>query len=161
MTDADLVSAFVKGTSGYSLREAGEFVGVSHNTVAKWRKGDVAELQPATRRALESYLSQQEESGGEPDADARLDELMRTKEGLELSAALVDFALAQRSIALRDLARAQRVETETAARRERDLAERRIKEPTEGQVQQVRGKGSTSSSSSHNSSATDSASSNG
>lgn len=56
-TDEDLVNAFVASTSGYSLREAGELAGVSHGTVDRWRKGQIGELKPATRRALEDYLA--------------------------------------------------------------------------------------------------------
>lgn len=55
-SDEEVVNAFVRRTSRYSLREAGLFVGVSHTKVAEWRAGEVAPLQPLTRRALEDYL---------------------------------------------------------------------------------------------------------
>lgn len=39
-------------------------MGVSHQTIAKWRSGRVGELQPATRRLLISYLESSEEPPG-------------------------------------------------------------------------------------------------
>lgn len=62
MSDEELVRAFVEATSGFSTREAGRLVDVSHSRVADWRKGVVGQLQPATRRALEAYLAAHDES---------------------------------------------------------------------------------------------------
>lgn len=53
-------------TSGYSLREAGELADVSHQTVAKWRRGEVSPLQPATRRGLQAFLDADVIGGDHP-----------------------------------------------------------------------------------------------
>lgn len=58
-TDEDLITAFVKATSGYSLREAGAFVGVSRGSIQRWRRGEIGDLQPATRRAVSDWLGKQ------------------------------------------------------------------------------------------------------
>lgn len=55
-SDEELVKQFVEATSGFSLREIAERLGVSRGTVHRWRQGKVGELQPATRRALEADL---------------------------------------------------------------------------------------------------------
>lgn len=55
-SDEDLVKAFLAATSRYSLRDAGEQIGVSHETVNRWRKGDRSDLLPGTRRALLDFV---------------------------------------------------------------------------------------------------------
>lgn len=55
-TDEELVRAFVAATSDLSLREAAELVGVSHDSVRRWRAGAAGKLKPATRRALRQYI---------------------------------------------------------------------------------------------------------
>lgn len=56
-TDETLVNAFLERTSGLGLEEAGRHVGVSRETVRRWRAGDIAPLRGGTREALVSYMS--------------------------------------------------------------------------------------------------------
>lgn len=56
-SDKDLVNAFLQRTSGLGLEEAGRQVGVSRETVRRWRAGEIAPLREGTREALIVYVS--------------------------------------------------------------------------------------------------------
>jgi len=78
VSDRALVEAFLAATPPevYGARAAGKLIGVSHDTVASWRRGEIAELRPATRLALREFVERHAAGGGaeapgapvEPDA---------------------------------------------------------------------------------------------
>lgn len=61
MEDSDLIRAALKSVRRLSLRRAGDVLGVSHDTVRRWRAwesgtGDSVPLSLETRVRLEDYL---------------------------------------------------------------------------------------------------------
>lgn len=62
-SDSDLVTAFLESTSDLSIYEAGQGLGISHETVARWRRGEWKRLNGATRRMLRAWLEREPRNG--------------------------------------------------------------------------------------------------
>lgn len=54
--DKSLIDKVLREVEDLSVAEAGELLGVSHESVARWRRGDWKRLHPETRRALALFL---------------------------------------------------------------------------------------------------------
>jgi len=63
--DERLIAEFVKRTRHLSHQEAGELIGVSHETVRRYRAGETHALRASNRSVMASYLNLRPE----PDID--------------------------------------------------------------------------------------------
>src|SRR5690606_1830373 len=77
--DRDLVEAFVEATREMSAHDAAREIGLSHETVARWRRGQWKRLYPGTRRAIARYLEQRRH---EDAAASGAESLLRSKAAL-------------------------------------------------------------------------------
>lgn len=61
----NLIDRFLEKTSAYSTREAGRFIGVSHERVNRWRNGARPALQPENERAIRMFLEAPDHPAGD------------------------------------------------------------------------------------------------
>lgn len=57
-----LIDRFLGLIDGLSLREADRETGVSYTTIGQLKRGELPDLQPATRRKIETYVRKREGS---------------------------------------------------------------------------------------------------